>query len=404
VTAPGRKSPSEHDRQAALIFRDWLLPYSETFILSQAEALVAFRPVYVGSRRIGQIDPPVERTIVVNDGGVGGRLRELAFKLTTRPPSKFLEALRQYSPRLLHAHFGPDGVRSLGIKRALGIPLVVTFHGSDANVLDSHMRDMPFGFRQYVRHRAELVDASARVIAVCQFVRKQLLDRGFREDRTIVHHVGVDTKLFSHDPQVERERIVLFVGRLHENKGCRYLIDALSSVQQRIPEVELVVIGDGPERAALEAHAAQALGRYRFLGRRTHDDVRWWLDRAWVVGLPSVTIASGAAEGLPTVATEGQSMGVPVVGFATAGIPEVVEHGVTGLLAPERDVTTLGSNLVEVAEHPDLWHTMSANARARMEREFDLERQTHRLEEIYREVLDGALGDPGSRAAPPAPP
>jgi len=82
----------------------------------------------------------------------------------------------------------------------------------------------------------------------------------------ITHYYGVDTQLFQPEPDIAREPVVLFVGRLVEKKGCEYLIKAMAQIQASQPEVKLVIVGDGELRVELEAIAAQQLRNYSFLG------------------------------------------------------------------------------------------------------------------------------------------
>ena len=87
------------------------------------------------------------------------------------------------------------------------------------------------------------------------------------------------------------------------------------------------------------------------------------------------------------VFAEAQAMGLPVASFASGGIPEAVEHGVTGLLTTERDVTALAGNIVSLLTDDSLWRRFSAAGQERVKRLFDLEKQTAKLEQIYHEVL-----------------
>ena len=116
-------------------------------------------------------------------------------------------------------------------------------------------------------------------------------------------------------------------------------------------------------------------------------ELRKWMSRASVFSVPSVTIESGASEGFGLVFTEAQAMGTPVASFATGGIPEAVSHGVTGLLAPERDVPTLAENIVQLLSDTRSWQKMSAAGIRRVRQNFDLHTQSKKLESIYMNVV-----------------
>jgi glycosyltransferase involved in cell wall biosynthesis len=158
-------------------------------------------------------------------------------------------------------------------------------------------------------------------------------------------------------------------------------------VQTIMPDVELVIIGDGPLRLQLEKLAAKSLNRYRFLGLQPPELVKSWMNRSLLLAAPSVTSATGDSEGLPTVIVEAQAMGVPVVGSIHAGIPQAVVHGDTGFLAAERDWNTLATHILRILQDPILWQRFSLNGQQRVRSLFDLHKQTRVLESIYEAAL-----------------
>jgi glycosyltransferase involved in cell wall biosynthesis len=199
-------------RPRIAIYRDILLPFSETFIKSQAESLEAFVPYYAGSRVLPHIPLPYDRTFVLNRGSAYGRFREVAFKATGVAPY-LCGALRSAGARLLHAHFGPDAVLAHPLARALEIPLVVSFHGYDATTADEHLRSRTE--KLFLRQRAVLAREADLVVAVSDFIRRRLLEKGFPQEKVLVHYTGVDTAYFS-PQETPRLPVVLFVGRLVE--------------------------------------------------------------------------------------------------------------------------------------------------------------------------------------------
>ena len=224
-------------------------------------------------------------------------------------------------------------------------------------------------------------------LAVSEYIKGRLVEAGFPHEKIVVHHNGVDTGLFRPDPGAEREPIVLFVGRLVEKKGCEYLVRAMARVQEAVPEAELVVIGTGPLRARLEELAGETLRRHRFLGALPPEEVRVWMGRASVLSVPSVTASTGDAEGFGLVFAEAQATGLPVASFDGGPIPEVVAHGETGFLAPERDWQALAGYVSRLLEDGDLRRRMGERGVERVRDRFDLAARTRALEEIYASVL-----------------
>lgn len=372
-----------------MIYADPLLPSSETFILAQGEALENFTPYYVGPKSLGHLGlkMPKDRTLTINGiQGQIGRIREAPFRYFGYAPIYF-RRLRRLEPLLLHAHFGPGGLRALGLAKWLGIPLITTFHGFDATITDSCALNGEFGHRDYVRRRDVLQQKGRLFLAVSRFVRDKILAQGFPEERTVVHYIGVDTEFFCPDNSVRRESIVLFTGNLIELKGCEYLIRAFEIIQAHMPKTELVVIGDGPERYRLEALAREKLKRFRFLGRQPREVVKQWMNRAKVFSVPSVRVKSGAEEGFGLVFVEAQAMGCPVASFSSGGIPEAVVHQETGLLAKERDWDALAHNIEALLRSNGTWQRMSQYGRRRVISHFDLNRQTAVLEKAYQAAV-----------------
>jgi len=373
-------------KQNVVIYCDHLLYPSETFIQAQASALRKYEPVFAGSRRVAGLQLPPERVYTVNPGSLSGKIRELRFKILGSAPAmvKHLGALR---PVLLHAHYGPNGLRALPLASRLRVPLIVTFHGSDITIADLRYQKTYLGFRYYFANKEKLKKSDAVFLAVSKFVHRKLLEQGFPSEKILVQYTGVDIRKFS-PASTEDRPIVLFVGRLVEFKGPDFLIRAASEVQRQFPPAEVVIIGDGPLRKDLERLAKQSLRRCSFLGVRTPEEVRDWMNRASMLCMPSVTTRSGEAEGFGMVCAEAQAVGKPVVAFRSGGIPEIISHGVTGLLAPERDWQALARNLVTLLQNAELRERFGRSGREAILRQFDLEQCTRQLERVYEMVAN----------------
>lgn len=369
-----------------LIFRDWLLPYSETFIVEQARTLQRYQPCFLGSRFVeGGLAPPGEAQVIAPAGSIRGRLEELGFKLTgrSRTASAFLEKAR---PSLIHAHFGPDGLTVLPLAQRHRIPLVVTFHGYDATVTPGHAGH--FRQRQFFKRWRALDRGAARLIAVSKFIERKMVEVGFAPDRIEQHYIGVDAEALAPQPAAPGRARVVFAARLVQKKGCEHLIRAFRRVREAVPGAELVVIGDGPLRTALEAQARQLIpGSFSFLGALPRPQVLDWISRANVFCVPSVTAADGDSEGLGMVFLEAAALERPVVSFAHGGVPEAVQNGETGLLAAEGDDGQLAEHLVTLLRDPDLARRYGAAGRTRVLAHFNLRAQTSKLEHIYDHVV-----------------
>ena len=374
-------------KRTVLIYRDKLLPYSETFIKVQGEALRNWQVYYAGARLVRDITLPPEKTLVIlNRNHFWQRPAELAFKLFGLSPSLY-RRIRQLQPDLIHAHFGTDGALMLPLATSLSIPLIVTFHGYDATIKDDYAKRSFYLHRKYLKHRDTLKREASLFIAVSQFINNKMIETGYPVEKIKVHYIGIDVDGFTADYRAQREPLVLFVGRLAEKKGCQYLIRAMAEVQAVMPQVRLVIIGDGHHRPYLEKLGKELLRNYEFLGVQPSESVKGWLNRAKIFGGPSISADSGDAEGFGIVFAEAQAMGVPVVSFASGGIHEAVSHGETGFLAPEHDWQLLTKYILELLSDEQLWRRFSCNGRDRVLKLFNIKNQAIHLEEIYDRVL-----------------
>lgn len=369
-------------RPSVLIFRTQLFKPSETFIANQAAGLTRYSPFLLGRQVHGEPDARVAYAVP----GASGPAQ--ALYLATGYPNIFLQTARDVAPAVVHAHFGVDALYAAGLTRSLGRPLVTTLHGYD--VTRRRGQFLMSGRPALMRYAAQVSGLQARgdlFLCVSEFIRQRALRYGYPESRLKVHHIGIDASQFSIS-QHDKRPYVLHIARLVEKKGTRYLLQAYAKVASRHPEAQLLIAGDGPLRNALMAQV-ESLGIaqcVRFLGTVKHTEIRRLLADAAVVVIPSVTAADGDAEGLPTVGLEAAASGVPVVASNHAGLPEAVIDGETGYITAEADVAAMAERLDALLTDEALRRRLGQQARAFVERHFDLRQQTALLENHYDSV------------------
>jgi glycosyltransferase involved in cell wall biosynthesis len=368
-----------------LLFRSELLHVSETFIAAQAAALRPYEQWLAGLKRIPD-GLALDESRVVGLAETNALRDKIARRICLRTglAPEFSRRVAALRPDVIHAHFATDACAVLPLQRRLRIPMIVTLHGYDVTSTGASLRASSLG-RLYLRRRHELWQQASVFICVSEWIGHNALRRGFPEEKLWVHPVGIDVEAFRPPESRPKAPLVLFVGRLVEKKGCIHLLRAMRMVEAQMPEARLVIVGDGPLRGALEAEAHASLHCCEFTGAASPDSVRDWMRRASVVAVPSVIAANGDSEGLCLVVCEAQAMGIPVVGFRGPGI-EVVD-GETGLLVPERDESALADALLSLLRFESVAAQMGAAGRRRIERLFNLRRQTALLEDKYDEVL-----------------
>jgi glycogen synthase len=306
---------------------------------------------------------------------------------------------------LVHVHLGEDlAVIPAGLlaARVNGLPLVVTIHCSlrhtfapGGDVRSALLR------RLGGRFEALGVRDAAATIVLTRRLAARLTEDGADPGRVHVIPSGVRPQEFRRPcadpwPRTGGRRVV-FVGRLHRQKGVRTLVEAARHL--RTPGAQVHLVGDGPERHAVEAGIRRhGLGdRVRLLGFRPHDEVPAILAHADVLVLPSVY------EELGSVLLEAMQAGVPIVATSTGGIPDAV--GPAAELVPPCDPVALAAAVDRVLGDPTRAAELAALARERARR-YDWSRLATRVLQVYRSCtgLTAADAAPGvwTSAAPAA--
>lgn len=262
----------------------------------------------------------------------------------------------------------------------------------------SYMSGVPFSFtlhgptELYEPHKWRLDEKIARSAFsayISHFARSQgmLFSDPAHWDRLRIVHCGIEPERYARDPAQPPGKTILFIGRMSGVKGAPLMIDALAALRARHPDARLVMIGDGPERPALQAQAgAHGLAEaVTFTGTQTQDEVAAHLSRADLLALPSF------AEGVPVVLMEAMAAGLPVVTTRIAGIPEMVENGVSGWLVPPGDLDTLVDRLDALLSDPAGRAAMGAAGRDKVCREYAISHEAAWLAQLFRGSLSGHL-------------
>ncbi|MDN4056999.1 glycosyltransferase family 4 protein [Massilia sp. YIM B02769] len=287
-----------------------------------------------------------------------------------------------YDFDLIDAHyFYPDGVAAAMLARAFGKPLVITARGSDITL-----------FPQYALPRRQILWAARRadaVITVCNALRDEVVGMGIEADRVVSLRNGVDLELFR---PVERTPNAMFtllaVGHLVPVKAQDLIIGALPL----LPGVRLVLAGDGPDRAKLEALASQlgVTDRVRFLGAVPQAQLRSHY------GSADALVLSSSREGWANVLLEAMACGTPVVASRVYGTPEVVAAPEAGVLMAERSYQGVADAVnALLANYPD-----RAATRRYAER-FSWDDTTEGQLRLFGEILARRAGTPVLAAARP---
>jgi glycosyltransferase involved in cell wall biosynthesis len=379
-------------RETVLVYRHRLIPPSEAaFVGRFYSGFKTLAPVWLGYHLDSGVRSLTDHPLRVGRDGIRGAVDRAMFRhLGVVPPEPDLGAIR---PRVIHALFGRGGAMALPIARALHVPLVVTFLGADATK-DKHYRHHLIP-HVYERRLAALQREAVLFVCLSGFLRDKLIARGFPPEKVeVIHHGTVidDATTAPTAPAASSgEPYVLFAGRFVEKKGVTHLLAAMRRLDEQGRGARLVLVGDGPLGAQLRQQG-EGMRRVEFRGWLPNAELRQHMRGALAVCVPSVTATDGDAEGLPTVVFEAMAAGVPVVATTHAGIPEAIDHDVTGLLVPEADPAALAEALAAVIARSELRARLGAAARDGAVERFDAARQSRRLEEALLRVSEPVRG------------
>ena len=265
--------------------------------------------------------------------------------------------IRRLRPQVVLAQYGMAGVMVMDACRKRGIPLYVHFHGYDASKQDV-FDEWGDGYRR-------MFGMADGVIGVSRFMCDRLLSMGADPDRLYWNACGVDLEGVRPAQPESAPPTFVFAGRFVEKKAPHLTIQAFARVYAEEPSARLLMIGDG-ELMGVCRDLVTALGlqnRVSFVGARPHREVLETMRAARANVQHSVTALSGDMEGTPVAVMEAAGLGLPVVSTRHAGIPDVIDHGRTGLLVEERDVETMASYMIDLAMNPLLAGAIGSEAR-----------------------------------------
>lgn len=279
---------------------------------------------------------------------------------------------------LIHVHFPfPLAFFGIAMKSVSKKPLIMTCHGSEVNMAKKN----PV-FRKIFKRMLGKAD----FITVNSTFMKNEVEKIIQNKNIEIIPMGAGIGDISEKETVKKEQKIktniLFVGRLIEVKGTKYLIDAVKLLDPE--KFELHVAGDGPEREKLEKSAPENV---IFHGYQTGKNLEKLYLNADIFVLPSIVDNAGYTEGLGTVLLEAANFSVPLIGTNVGGIPDIIINGKTGLLVPQKDSAALAEALQTLAKDPALYRELTENARKHLKNNFSWEIITEKFFNIYSKAV-----------------
>ena len=320
------------------------------------------------------------------EGGIPANLRRSWLARIQVPPFFIAELVTLLSQArhkfdIIHAHSViPHGWIAGFAKRLTNAKLLISAHGSDVFSFNSPALK---SISRFALRRADAITAnsaaSADVIWSLSGIHPTVIPMGvdlaaFSPRKTNVSHHNV-AKDFGRP-------LILFVGRLIEEKGLSYLIKAMPRLLEAKPEAALLVVGDGPQREEASELAANLgmASRVQFLGAVPNKSIAPYFWMADAVAVPSLW------EGLGVVLLESAAAGVPAVASAVGGIPDIIEHEKSGLLVPPGDSDALADALVRLTSNPKVSKQLGEAAKSFVKQNFSWDVVARKFDCLYKRL------------------
>ncbi|HUN05369.1 MAG TPA: glycosyltransferase family 4 protein [Aggregatilineales bacterium] len=298
---------------------------------------------------------------------------------------QLLSKIREFNPDVVHTHLQHGDLYGIPAARWAGVPVVITSRHND----DVRRRNR--ALRWLNRWLWGQVSAG---IGISEAIRQFSVDvEGAPSDRVVTIHYGIEASEQKREGRTARQQLrsrldldqdALLAGmvcRLIPLKGVAYVIDALALLKESIPNLHLVIAGDGPQRSSLvqQVESNGLRGRVHFLGwRQDIPDV--------MAGFDALVVAS-EREGFGLVMLEAMAQAIPVIGTDVSAIPEVIVHGETGLLVPSKDVPGMAEALQYTFSDRALRQYMGLMGQDRLETSFSAARMVDATAALYNHLL-----------------
>ncbi len=288
--------------------------------------------------------------------------------------------------RLIHAHWIiPSGLLAVILKKMHNIPVVVSVHGSDIFSLKGPISRL---IQRYVIENCDVCTANSSATKE-EIIKKLKIKKDIK-----VIPMGVDMKQFAkkkgkkllrkYKNNDKNNKILLFVGRLAEQKGLQYLIKALPLVLKKYPETKLLVVGEGSYKKELTGLASKLdLGKsIAFIGALPHSELAGYYKIADALILPSIS-----GEGLGIVLAEAIAAGTPVIGTKTGGIPDIIKDRETGLLVRKKDEKDIADKISALLSNQRLRATLVKNGQKHIRKNLSWDVVVKKFEKVYGGII-----------------
>ena len=363
-------------------------------LLSKKHDVHILAPFFIGSEMISIMDNLIIHrfryffskfeTLTYN-GGILANLKKNKLKYLLIPffiLSQFFTLLllhRKYHFEIIHAHWIiPQGIVGALFKNFYpDSKLIITSHGGDLFSLNSKFFKI---MKRWILSNAD------HITVVSEAMKELCMSWNIDEKKIHVISMGVDLNntFVSMTPYRQRNGLI-FVGRLVEKKGVRYLITSLSRVVEKHPDIKLTIVGDGPDKSDLEKMTSRLnLSKHiKFTGPVPNNKIPEILNSCSIAIMPSITTDDGDQEGLGLAAIEAIGCGCTIIASDLPAVRDIINSD-TGVLVPEKSPDELATSIIHLLADTDHAEKLATKGNAFVKNKFDWEIKAKKYEELYR--------------------
>jgi colanic acid/amylovoran biosynthesis glycosyltransferase len=314
------------------------------------------------------------------------------FKQISKKESwKIIQFLREQNVKCLHLHFGTDASIYWRVIRLSGLPSIVSFYGYDCSLFPKRF----MGLGKIILQRRVFKNASC-LLAMSPEMKSDLKALECPDEKIIVHYYGTDVhKYFKAERiNIPKDKITLLTaGRLDEKKGHLFLLTVLEQLKnEEKMNLEWIIAGDGNQKEIISQQiiAFNLSNEVRMIGSYSYnsDTLNTLFAEAVIYIQPSITAKDGDKEGIPGTLVEAMSAGLPVISTNHAGIPSIIQDGITGLLVNEWDINAMKKAIRKFVNDPSLRKNLGKEAQNFALKNLDLKMKEIELEKIYSKEIN----------------
>lgn len=295
---------------------------------------------------------------------------------------KLLILIKKINPEIIHAQkIKLNGCYAVLIKKILKIPCIISIRGSDIYLSSNIYKQSIVKF---------VIKSSDLILSLCEDMKNII--QQIHSKTVIVIPNGIDSSLYKNLEKYplrkslgfsDNEKIILYVGRLDKIKGVIYLIKTMRILVGKIPDIKLIIIGDGPERKELEniTNVLNLQKKITFMGFLQHNLIPKYMIASDIFILPSLSESFGI------VNIEAMSGGLPIVATNVGGIPEIIINEINGFLVEPKNETKLAEKVILLLINDKLREEIS-NYNRKIGNKYSWEIVVDKLEQVYKSTIE----------------